>query len=118
MSNTLADFEPDDVAGRLPVVEQILALREQWKDVRYKLQTGQARRVEKPAKATAATVATSSQDMHRAEIRLELQRTRVNISKYTDKIKDRPEHKLVPSWQNELARLVSVREQYEEELRK
>lgn len=118
MSNTLADFAPEDVAGRKPVVEQILALREQWKDARYKLQYGVARKPEKPAKATAETVAGSAQDMHRAEIRLDLQRTRVNISKYEKKLADTPDHRLAPGWKNELARLVAVRDQYETELRK
>jgi hypothetical protein len=118
LSNTLADFAPDDVDGRKPVVEQILALREQWKDARYKLQYGVARKPEKPAKATAETVAGSAQEMHRAEIQLDLQRTRVNISKYEKKLADTPDHRLAPGWKNELARLISVREQYETELRK
>ncbi len=118
LSNTLADFAPDDVAGRKPVVEQILALREQWKDAKYKLQYGVARKPEKPAKATAETVAGSAQEVHRAEIQLDLQRTRVNISKYEKKLADTPDHRLAPGWKNELARLISVREQYEDELRK
>ncbi len=123
LSNTLADFAPDDVAGRKPVVEQILALREQWKDARYKLQYGVARKPEKPrfpagTKATAETVAGSAQEMHRAEIQLDLQRTRVNISKYEKKLADTPDHRLAPGWKNELARLISVRVQYEDELRK
>ncbi|MGF7217498.1 hypothetical protein GGR92_003672 [Spirosoma lacussanchae] len=113
MSNSLADFADDDVAGRRPVVEKILAIREAWKDARYELQTGQPRRPEKQAKP-----ATASQGLLAAEIRLELQKIRVNISKNEGKLADRPEHRLATTWSQELARLRAIKEQYDDELRR
>jgi len=112
LSNTLADFDDNDVEGRKPVVEQILAIRELWKDARYELATGTKRREEKPVKPTMA-----SQGLGAAEIKLEIQKTRVNISKYTTKLEEKPEHKLAASWSQELARLKAILEQYTNELR-
>ncbi|OJW76336.1 hypothetical protein [Spirosoma sp. 48-14] len=112
LSNTLADFAPDDVEGRKSVVAQILEIRERWKDVRYELQTGQKRRAEPVAKPTMATSGLSQ-----AEIKLELQKTRVNISKYESKLAEKPDHAKVALWQQELARLLAIKNQYEEDLR-
>jgi hypothetical protein len=117
LSNTLADFADDDVEGRTPVVDQILAIREQWKDVRYELQTGQKRTPEKPAKPTVETVALTSKGKGQAELKLEIQRHAVNISKQRTKLTERPDHKLATTWQNELARLLAIKEHLEDELR-
>ncbi|MVM37279.1 hypothetical protein GO730_05890 [Spirosoma sp. HMF3257] len=112
LSNKLADFADNDVEGRRPLVEQILAIREAWKDVRYELQTGQKRREEKEAKPS-----TASQGLHPAEAKLELQKTRVNISKYEKKLREQPDHAKANIWQSELARLMAIKEEYEDELR-
>ncbi|WP_020603118.1 hypothetical protein [Spirosoma spitsbergense] len=112
LSNTLADFADNDVEGRRPVVEQILATRELWKDARHELATGQVRRPEKEAKPTTATSGLRS-----AEIKVELQKTRVNIYKYETKISERPDHAKAATWSQELARLKAIKEQYEDELR-
>ncbi len=112
LSNSLADFEDNDVEGRRPVVAKILELRERWKDARYEIQTGQVRRPARDPKPTMA-----SQGLHAAEIKLEIQKTRVNISKYERKLADQPEHGKAATWSQELARLQHILEQYKDELR-
>ncbi|GAB4047118.1 hypothetical protein [Spirosoma litoris] len=112
LSNSLADFADNDVEGRKPLVEQILAIREQWKDVRYEIQTGQKRREEKEAKPT-----TASQGLHSAEIKVELQKTRVNISKNEKKLREQPDHAKASVWATELARLTAIKDEYEDQLR-
>lgn len=111
LSNTLADFDDDDVVGRKRVVDEILAIREEWKDVRYEIETGQQRRKMPEPKPTNITGGLSD-----AEIKVELQRIRTNISKYTDKLAERPDHKKSDEWQSELDRLIGLREAYEAEL--
>lgn len=111
LSNRLADFADQDVAGRKRVVDEILALREQWKDCRYELQTGQPRRKVAEAKPTKTT-----SGLTEAEIRLELGRIRTNISKTKEKLVQRADHKKADEWQADLDRLVGLREAYEAEL--
>ncbi|WP_375445728.1 hypothetical protein [uncultured Fibrella sp.] len=111
MSNRLGDFADDDVAGRKKIVDQIIELREQWKDCRYELETGQVRRpvaMEKPTKTTTG--------LSVAEIKVELGRIRTNISKLKDKLQERPEHKKAAEWQADLDRLIGLREAYEAEV--
>ncbi|GAB3754033.1 hypothetical protein [Spirosoma pomorum] len=111
LSNTLADFDDDDVDGRKPVVNEILSLREQWKDVRYEIETGQKRREEKPAKPTTIELG-----MSEAEIKVELAKTRVNVTKNKQKLEENPDHKNAATWQAEYDRLVILRDAYEMEL--
>jgi predicted FMN-binding regulatory protein PaiB len=111
LSNTLADFDDDDVDGRKPVVDEILSLREQWKDVRYEIETGQQRRPEKPAKPTTIELGLSE-----AEIKVELASTRVKISQNKQKLEEKPDHKNAATWQAEYERLVALRDAYEVEL--
>lgn len=111
LSNRLGDFGDDDVAGRKAIVDQILALREQWKDCRYELQTGQPRRKQPEVKPT-----TTTSGLTEAEIRVELSRIRSNISKTKDKLAERPDHKKADEWQADLDRLIGLREAYEAEL--
>jgi NTP pyrophosphatase (non-canonical NTP hydrolase) len=117
LSNTLADFADDDVEGRRPVVEKIMEIRERWKDARYELQTGQKRRPEKPAKPTVETVAETSKGLRQAELRLEIQRHAVNISKKRKNLAEQPEHSRASTWQAYLARLEAIKEHLEDELR-
>ncbi|QMW04090.1 hypothetical protein [Spirosoma foliorum] len=112
LSNKLADFADNDVECRRPFVDQILAIREQWKDVRYEIQTGQKRREEPTPKPT-----TASQGLQAAEIKLELQKTRVNISKNEKKLREQPDHAKASVWATELARLLAIKDEYEDQLR-
>lgn len=111
LSNTLADFPENDTKGRKEVIDKILKVREAWKDTRAELETGQPRKPAKTQKPTEARLGISE-----AELTAELKKTRVNISKYKKKIEEEPEHKKRPSWDNELARLEAIREDYETEL--
>ncbi|OIN55493.1 hypothetical protein BLX24_30050 [Arsenicibacter rosenii] len=117
LSNTLADFAENDVAGRKAVVDQIIDLRERWKDVRYQIDHGQPRQsnryvpVNRPPKPTEIRTG-----MTEAEIRSELSKTRVNISKYKAKLADNPDSVKTEKWEQELARLEAIREQYDTEL--
>ncbi|GAB3990330.1 hypothetical protein GCM10028807_17260 [Spirosoma daeguense] len=112
MSNTLADFDADDVAGRKVVVDKILEIRELWKDARFELINGKPRQAPKPEKPTTVTSGLSE-----AEIKLELQKTRVNISKNETKLLEKPDHAKAAIWSQELARLKAIKTQYEDELR-
>ncbi|UHG93366.1 hypothetical protein [Spirosoma oryzicola] len=111
LSNTLADFADDDVAGRLKVVEQLEEIRELWKDAQYELKTGKQRREPKATKPTQP-----KEGLSEAEIKLELSRIRTNISKNQTKLAERPDHKNAFEWQAELDRLQSLKLAYEAEL--
>lgn len=111
LSNTLANFDDKDVVGRKPVVDKIIAIREEWKDVRYEIETGQHRRKQPDEKPTAPTTGLSE-----SEIKVELTRIRTNISKNRDKLAERPDHKNAAEWQADLDRLIALREAYEAEL--
>lgn len=115
LSNTLADFDDDDLPGRKVVVDQILTIREEWKDVRYEIETGQPRRKlpEAPPVVKPTTISTGLTD---SEIKVELQRIRVTISKLKDKLEERPDHKKANEWQADLDRLTGLRDAYEAEL--
>ncbi|MEZ0484280.1 hypothetical protein [Fibrella aquatica] len=111
MSNRLGDFADDDIAGRKAIVDQILELREQWKDARYEMETGQPRRKQPDEKHTKTT-----NGLTVAEIKVELGRIRTNISKLKDKLQERPDHKKAGEWQADLDRLIGLREAYEAEV--
>lgn len=113
LSNSLADFADDDVAGRKVVVDQIIDLRERWKDARYKLDHGQDRRKQRDDARKPTEI---RMGMSEAEIRLELGKTRVNISKYRAKLDEKPTHSKRVSWDQELGRLMAIKELYETEL--
>jgi len=113
LSNTLSDFSEEDVEGRKNIVDAILELREAWKDVRFELENGKPRRapLERDQKPTEARLG-----MSEAEVKVELQKNRVNISKNRKKIEDSPEHKNRPTWEADLARLEAINNEYETEL--
>jgi len=113
LSNTLGDFAKHDDEGRRKVIEQIKQKREAWKDVTYELKTGRKRNPE-PAKALKPTEIRTG--MTEAEIKVELQKTRVNISKNKLKIEEKPDHKNRGAWEEELARLEAIKDDYETEL--
>ncbi|MCX6216553.1 hypothetical protein [Spirosoma sp.] len=113
LSNSLPDFAEHDVEGRKNVIDAILELREAWKDAQHELETGQVRRppLERDQKPTEARIG-----MSEAEIKLELQKNRVNISKNKKKIENAPEHRNRPTWEADLARLEAINNEYETEL--
>ncbi|WP_460939160.1 hypothetical protein [Spirosoma humi] len=111
MSNSLADFAEDDVAGRLKVVDELKQIRELWKDAQYERHTGKKRRETKAPKPTRI-----DGNLNEAEIKLELARIRTNISKAQTKLAERPDHKKAYEWQADLERLQSLKLAYEAEL--
>ena len=113
LSNSLSDYAENDVEGRKSVIDAILELRENWKDARHELETGQIRRppLNRDQKPTEARLG-----MSESEIKVELSKIRVNISKNRKKLEDKPEHKNRPTWEADLARLEAIREDYESEL--
>lgn len=116
LSDTLADFAPDDLAGRKATVDKILVLREQWKDKMYLAETGEVRRP--PAKESVLKPTEIRLGLTEAEIILEMKKTSVNISKYRQKIGERPDHKKIEEWQAELDRLLVIQANYDTELRR
>ena len=110
LSNSLFEFADEDVAGRKPVVAKILDLREQWKDKRYELETGKARRVESNVKPIDP-----KQGLRVAELKVELAKVRTNVSKYEKKILSDPANQRISSWEAELNRLKGLKIAYETE---
>lgn len=111
MSNSLADFADDDVAGRLAVVDELEQLRELWKDCHYELKTGKKRRETKAPKPTQIRG-----NLSQAEIKVELALIRTNLSKKQQNLAERPDHKKAYEWQAEIDRLTSLKLAYEAEL--
>lgn len=113
LSNTLADFPEHDQEGRKSTVDAILELRELWKDARHEMETGQPRR---PAPDKSKKPTEIRTGMSEAEIKVELAKTRVNISKTRKKLADSPEHRNRVTWEADLARLEAIRDDYDTEL--
>lgn len=84
--------------------------RKQWKFVRYEIDTGEKHpeaKAEKPNQLAA-------KEHH--EVILELQRIRVNVSKYKSKIELNPNSRKLGDWMAELSRLEFLKEQAERKL--
>lgn len=107
-SNSLHEFREDDVAGVKPVIAKILATREEWKKVmlsiEYVKKTGQLP-PEKPAAAQQAPMPAGL-----AEVKLELQRLNVNISKTKSKLELNPDHKKAEQWAADLDRMAAMKD--------
>lgn len=108
MSNSLADA--DDFDERKQIVDAILAKRRQWKFVRYEIDTGEKHPDDKPDKPNTLQVSAHH------ELILELQRIRVNLSKYKSKIELNPNSRKIGDWVQEMQRLEMLKEQAETEL--
>ncbi len=110
MSNSLADFDDDDVAGRLKVIDELEQIRELWKDCHYELNTGKKRR-EKASKPTQI-----KPGLNQAEVMKALATTRAKISQNRSKLDQQPDHKKAFEWQAEIDRLTGLKVAYEAEL--
>ena len=110
MSNTLADFAPDDVAGRKAVVDQLTTIREQWKAVRHELATGEA------PKGAAPKPTEIRLGMSEAEIKAQIQKNQVNLSKLRKKLTDKPGDAKAAGWESDIARLTALNNDYKAEL--
>ncbi|GAB2798828.1 hypothetical protein GCM10027275_50610 [Rhabdobacter roseus] len=107
LSNTLHEYRPDDVAGVKPVIEQILAKREEWKRVML-----QVEHVKKTGKLPDPVQVPSSVPPANglAELKLELARINVNISKTKKKLEQNPEHKKAQHWAADLDKLEALKD--------
>lgn len=109
LSNTLHEFADADVAGRKPVVDRILAIRSEWKKcmkaIDYFDKTGTMPAA--PAQRAASPGNTNAPGV--AELKVELSRMNVNISKYQKKLADAPDHKKAEQWQEDLAKMEAMK---------
>ncbi len=114
MSNTLHQYPTDDLEGVRPVIGQILAKRAAWKEVvkraNYVKETGKLPEAapEKPTPGPAPAGV--------AELKLELQRVGVNVSKLAKKIADRPDHNKAQQWAAELDRLNALKSELKQQI--
>lgn len=114
LSNTLHQYPTEDLEGVQPVIAQIRAKRGEWKEVvkraNFVKQTGKLPEmvVEQPSAGPAPAGV--------AELKLELQRVGVNISKATKKIADRPDHKKSRQWSADLDKLNALKSELKEQI--
>lgn len=119
LSNTLHEFADSDVAGRKPVVDQILSIRSEWKKcmkaIEYFEKTGMlpATPLETSAVAGKSGVVTpgNTNAPGVADLKVELSRINVNISKYQKKIDDKPDHKKAEQWAEDLAKMKAMKQE-------
>ncbi|WP_041258120.1 hypothetical protein [Fibrella aestuarina] len=112
MSNTLADFAPGDLAGRKAVVDELTTIRANWKAVRHEIETGEA-----PKQATDAPKPTEIRlGMSEAQVKAEIQKNQVNLSKLRRKLEDKPGDKKAGAWEADVARLTALINDYRAEL--
>ena len=106
LSNELHTYRDDDIEGVKPVIGKILDVRKAWKVLRSRVDYFQ-----KNGKFPDATPSKPTQEMSasEAELRVELGRINVNISKYAKKIKDNPDHAKQQLWQEELSRMMAMK---------
>lgn len=113
LSNTLDDFQDNDVAGRKPIVDKILKIKEQWGWVRYEINKGEPHPDSISGREKATTVESGQSE---AELKDELRRIRVNHSKYKAKIEANPDHKKIEVWTIEFERLDAIKTALEAEI--
>lgn len=112
LSNTLHEFADDQVTERKVVVDQILSIRSEWKQImktiEYFDKTGQlpAAPAERPV-ASGKPGNTTGPDV--AVLKVELSRMNVNISKYQKKLLNNPNHKKAEQWQEDLAKMEAMK---------
>ncbi|MPR36531.1 hypothetical protein [Salmonirosea aquatica] len=107
-SNSLHEFREDDVAGVKPVIAKILATREAWKKVMLSIEYVQKTGQLPPEKPTAAEQVPSPPGL--AEVKLELQRLNVNISKTRKKLELSPDHKKAEQWAADLEKMEAMKD--------
>lgn len=109
LSNTLHEYRDDDIDGVKPVISKIVAIREEWTQVRktmdYFDKTGEL----PPVQATRSALDPIASTPELAELRVELARLNSNISKYQRKIETTPEHKKVDQWKEDLAKMEALK---------
>ncbi|CAG4992122.1 hypothetical protein DYBT9275_00898 [Dyadobacter sp. CECT 9275] len=111
MSNTLHQFQDDDLAGVRPVIEKIVTARDAWKKVRAKIEyfdkTGRLPEIKKPA-----VVSNTADTASISELKLEIARLNTNISKARKKLELTPDHKKAELWQQDLLKMEAIKAEY------
>ncbi|WP_266364149.1 hypothetical protein [Tellurirhabdus rosea] len=114
LSNSLHTYPDEETEAVKPVVDQILAKREEWKEVRRQIDyIDEFGKLPEPKPEKPTTAAT---DLTEGEIKAELQLTMVKISQNKKKLRDRPDHAKAPEWESEIARLEAIKREYNEQL--
>lgn len=116
LSNTLHEFADADLEGVKPVIDSILKIREQWTEVRktidYFQQTGTL--PEEKVETSVLTPAVTAPGV--AELKNEVSRLNVNISKYEKKMSTQPEHKKFERWAEDLAKMQSLKQEIRQQI--
>lgn len=117
LSNQLHTFRPEDVEGVKPVIEKIVTKRKEWKEVRlqheYVKKFGKLPPEEAPKLTVSESVETSGS---LAELQVTLSRLNVNISKYSKKLEENPEHKKAEFWTAELDKMNALKRELHEKI--
>lgn len=109
LSNTLHQYADDDLEGVLPVISKIGSVRSEWKNVKKSIQyfdkTGKL--PEEQPESSIFTRAENAPGL--AELKVELNRLNVNISKYSKKLETFPDHKKIEQWREDLAKMEALK---------
>ncbi|MCE7061266.1 hypothetical protein [Dyadobacter sp. CY343] len=109
LSNTLHEYRDDDIDGRRSVVNQIMEKRHEWtravRDIEYFKETGKL----PDAQPTQDIFTALPGSPELAQLRVELARLNSNISKYSKKVTDNPEHKKIEKWKEDLAKMEALK---------
>tara|TARA_R110002124_G_scaffold283190_1_gene458842 strand:- start:260 stop:649 length:390 start_codon:yes stop_codon:yes gene_type:complete len=116
LSNTLHEFQDNDIEGVKPVIAKIDETRKQWRQVlrtmEYFDKTGTLPEV-KPEQSLFTPLETKAGV---AELQLELNRLGVNISKYNRKLELTPDHKKAEQWREDLAKMEALKTELKQQI--
>lgn len=110
LSNKLHDFDDNDVQGVKPVIEKILNTRGQWKDVRRRIEY-----IEKFGREPEEKVQHVPGESE-VNVRYQLNLAQGQKRKLELKIRNNPEHKLIPQWQSQLTALLADIASYQQSI--
>lgn len=113
LSNTLHTFRDEDVEGVRPVIAEILRKREAWKKVIGKIEHfnkfGKFPEEKAPVQVETGIVGL-------ADLKVQLQLLNVNISKYSKKLDQSPNHSKAEQWREELAKMGALKMELKQQI--
>ena len=113
LSNSLHTFSDNDIAGVKPIIEKILLKRNEWKEVRIKIEY-----VERFGKLpdtqtdSDADSRTENSELTEAELKVEVQKLNMSICYYDKNVRLNPDHKKAEAWKEELTKLQAIKANY------